>query len=268
MSLQELRKMPHLSASSINGYIDCGLSYKFGRIDKVQREFIADSLEYGSVIHKVLGEFYQNKLTGIKLSLKDIHTMFETYWTESAKRRSDLKYAEGKSFESYLLEGKELLTVYYDKLPADNFKVLAIEEAFSLNLAGIDMPIIGAFDLLEEDESGTIILTDWKTTGRAYSVDEIDKNFQLTVYNLALKSNGYADREILLKFDCLIKTKTPKFEQYYTTRSIEDMHRAIVKIMQVYDGIQKEVFIANDGHWKCGGCAFKNHCDAWFKGGA
>jgi putative RecB family exonuclease len=39
------------------------------------------------------------------------------------------------------------------------------------------------------------------------------------MYQIAAKQNGFADREILLRFDALIKTKTPKFEQYWTTRS-------------------------------------------------
>jgi len=24
--------------------------------------------------------------------------------------------------------------------------------------------------------------------------------------------------------------------------------------------------IPNDGHWKCSGCAFQEHCNRWFKG--
>jgi len=31
---------------------------------------------------------------------------------------------------------------------------------------------------------------------------------QLTVYQMSAKANGFKDRDILLKFDCLIKTKS------------------------------------------------------------
>jgi putative RecB family exonuclease len=160
-----------------------------------------------------------------------------------------------------------LLTTYYDKLPDDNFKILAIEEPFSFNIDGLEVPIIGITDLVEEDEAGTIIITDWKTSGKSYSRDDVEKNFQLTLYNMGMKANGYKDREILLRFDCLIKTKTPKFEQYYTTRTESDERRAAKKILQVWDGIKKEVFIPNDGHWKCGGCAFKVQCNKFMEGG-
>jgi putative RecB family exonuclease len=166
-----------------------------------------------------------------------------------------------------LLEGKELLTSWYNKLPENEFKVIGVEEPFILTLPDLYIPIIGYIDLLEEDESGTIIITDFKTSGRSYSNDETDKNLQLTIYQLAAKGNGYRDREILLKFDCLIKTKTPKFEQFWTSRSEVEERRAIKKIKEVWNGIHKEVFVPNDGHWKCKNCGFKKQCDEYLEGG-
>ena len=267
MDISELRKEPHLSASSIGDYIDCSLLYKLGRIDKLPMEFRSDSLEFGSVIHKVLEEHYRMKMEGNTLSAKDLHQIFEKHWRETAEDKKDIRYSEGKDFKTLLLEGKELLTVYHNKIPEDNFRIIGIEEPFSFTIGGCPVPIIGAADLIEEDESETLIITDWKTSGRAYSTEEVDKNFQLTLYQAAVKKNGYSDREILLKFDCLIKTKTPKFEQYYTTRSEIDEIRAVKKILEVWNGINKGVFIPNDGssNWKCKGCAYKKACDDWFR---
>jgi putative RecB family exonuclease len=266
MALSDLRAMPHLSASSIGDYIDCGLLFRFGRIDKLKPESRSDNMEFGSAIHPTLQEIYQNKMVGIDLGIKDIHASFEDHWTRLTYNHDDIQYSEGKNFETLLLEGKELLTTYYHKRPRDNFQILAIEEPFSFILDGCEIPIIGAFDLLEEDSSGTLIITDFKTSARAYSRDEVDKNFQLTLYQIAAKALGYTDREILLRFDCLIKTKSPKVEQYYTTRSEIDERRAVRKIIEVWNGISKGVFIPNDSpsNWKCKGCAFKKHCDEWF----
>ena len=270
MDISELRKEPHLSASSIGDYIDCGLLYKLGRIDKLLPEFHSSDLEFGSAIHKVLEAYYREKLQGNLLSVKELHTIFEKVWREVVEDQKDIRYSEGKDLKSLLLEGKELLTACYNKIQHDHqFKVIAVEEPFSFNLEGCPVPIIGAIDLIEEDESETLVITDWKTSGRAYSNDEVDRNFQLTLYQIAAKKNGYSDKEILLKFDCLIKTKTPKFEPYYTTRNEIDEIRAIKKIREVWDGITKGVFIPNDGssNWKCKGCAYKKACDQWFMEG-
>lgn len=267
MKLSELRKKPHLSASSVNKYMDCSLAYKFSKIDKIPWEYKSDALELGSVIHKVIEMYYRQKMIGKRLSLVDIHKLFEKMWFAALEKNPAIQFGKGRTPASALEQGKELLSVWYENLPDDDFQIIAIEEAFQFYMDGIDIPFIGAMDLVEEDNSGTIIITDFKTSAKAYSASEVDKNLQLTLYKMAAQSNGYKGREILLKFDCLIKTKTPKFEQYYTTRSEMDEIRAMKKIQQVYDGIQKGVFIPNDGSWKCINCSYKRACIQWFKGG-
>ena len=268
MVLSELRHQPHLSASSIGEYVECSLLYKFGRIDRLPMEFKADAMIFGTCIHRVLEQFYSAKMISEKLLLKDIHQIFETTWKGIAADREDIRYTKGNDFKSILMMGKDLLTVWYNKLPDDDFTILAIEEAFTFTLPDIPIPIIGAMDLVEEDSAGTIIITDFKTSGKAYSKSEVDQNQQLTMYQIAAKRNGYGDREILLRFDTLIKTKTPKFEQYWTTRSELDERRLIKKAAQVWDGITKGVFVANDTSWKCKGCSFKQACDEYLEGEA
>ncbi|MBM4305117.1 MAG: PD-(D/E)XK nuclease family protein [Deltaproteobacteria bacterium] len=266
MDIKELRRLPHLSASSVGDYLDCGLLYKLSRIDKIKPEFKPDALEFGSAIHLVLAEFYKQKMIGNKLSLKDVQEAFEGFWRELAEDNSDIQYAEGKDFETLLREGKELLIPWYNRVSENEFKVIGVEEPFILSLRELAVPILGYVDLIEEDESGTIIITDHKASGRSYSNDETDKNLQLTLYQIAVKANGFQGREILLKFDCLIKTKQPKFDQFWTSRTEQEEKRAIKKVQEVWNGIHKEVFIPNDGHWKCKGCGFKKHCDAFLEG--
>jgi len=266
MNLSELRQNEHLSASAILGYVDCSLAYKFGRIDKLPMEFKSDAMEFGTCIHRVLEQFYSVRMIGEKMLLKDVHQIFETTWTGIASERDDIRYNGDNDFKTLLMYGKDLLTTWYNKLPDDEFTILAIEDAFSFTLPNIPIPIIGAMDLVEEDSAGTLIITDFKTSGRAYSKDEVNQNQQLTMYQIAAKHNGYADREILLRFDTLIKTKTPKFEQYWTTRSELDERRLIKKAAQVWYGITKGVFVANDTSWKCKGCAYKNACDDYLEG--
>jgi putative RecB family exonuclease len=268
MELSELRKAPHLSASGVNEYVECSLLYRFGRIDRLPMEFVAAELEFGTVIHKVLEEFYRAKMIGEKRLLKDLHELFRALWKKTTAERSDIQYQEGQSAEMLSMLGVDLITVWHRKLQEDNFQVIAVEEAFSFNLPGISAPIIGAIDLVEEDESGALIITDFKTSGRSYSIDEVDRNQQLTVYQMAIKRNGHDGHEILLKFDCLIKTKSLRSESYWTTRSETDEIRMERKIRQVWSGISKGIFIPNDTSWKCPRCHHRKACDEWFlKGG-
>jgi putative RecB family exonuclease len=267
MSLSELRAfraLPHLSASSIGDYIDCSMLYKWGRVDKLPREYIPSTLTFGTVIHLVLESYYRGKIGGYKMPLKDLHESFKKHWHERAKDRTDIQYTDGQDFDTMLNQGIDLLSVWHENLADDNFKVLSVEEPFSIDIENLDVPIIGVTDLIEEDESGTIIITDFKTSAKAYSMDQVNNNQQLTFYQMAVKRNGFADREILLKFDCLIKTKLAKFQSYWTTRNEIDELKLVKKIQQVWDGISKGVFIPNDTHWKHNNCPYRKACDEWF----
>jgi putative RecB family exonuclease len=267
MELSILRRKPHLSASSIGTYVDCSLQYYFSYVQRLPMEFVSDALEFGSAIHLTLADFYRAKMVGDRMLLKDVHESYKQHWTNRVKDRSDIAYANQKDFQSYLIEGADLLTAWFNKLPDDSFEVIGVEEAFSFNLPGISAPIIGAIDLLESDESGALIITDFKTSARSYSVDEVDRNQQLTLYQMAMKRNGHVGHEILLKFDTLIKTKNPKCESYWTTRSETDEIRMERKIRQVWSGISKCVFVPNDTSWKCPRCHHRNVCDEWFLNG-
>ncbi len=265
MDISELRKQPHLSASQINGYIECSLSYKFSKIDKIKPEYTSDALVFGSTVHHVIAQFHQERMVGNILPAEELQKIFEICWRKNAKDREDIKYKKGKDFQTLLVEGKAILSTYREKFPLNNFTVLAIEEPFVFSLDNLTVPIIGFIDLIEEDDGGNIIISDLKTTGRAYSSNEIDSNFQLSVYNLAMRENGYHDRDIILRLDLLIKTRNPRFEQAYTVRNDEDLIRVKKKAQIVWEGISKEVFVPNDTSWKCPYCEYKNYCDEWFQ---
>ena len=122
MELSELRQKPHLSASSISTYVDCSLQYYFSYIKRLPMEFVSDALEFGSAIHLTLADFYRAKMTGDRLLLKDVHESYRQHWTNRVKDRSDIKYADQKDFQSYLIEGVDLLTAWFNKLPDDTFQ--------------------------------------------------------------------------------------------------------------------------------------------------
>jgi putative RecB family exonuclease len=239
--------------------------YKFSRIDNLRPDFLSDNLIFGSCIHRILAEFNQEKMMGNILSSDEIENMFKTDWEKSAKDNLDIQYSKGNTYRTLLNQGVKMLQEFMKRVPENDATIIAIEEPFIMRIEGLDIPLIGIMDLVEEDEDGTLTITDYKTSKRSMAISEVDSNFQLTVYYTAAKANGYADREINLKFDCLIKTRTPKFEQIYTERSSDHSAKAIKKIKLVWDGIQKGVFIPNDTSWRCHGCSYKSYCDEWFQ---
>lgn len=258
-------EIAHLSASSVNSYLDCGLQFKFAKIEKRQPEAIAEALVFGTTIHKVIELYHHERSMGKKLSVMDVTAFFEKSYAEAFEQHpGKIQFKEGKDYDFALLEGKSLLATYVTQFPETGLKVIGLEKSFSFQIEGVPIPIVGVMDMVEEDAGGNIVIVDHKTSSRSYSSDDIDKSLQLTIYGMAAKASGYADREIMLRFDCLVKTKKPKFEQYYTIRTEEDEQRAMKKIQAVYNGIVHGVFIPNDTSWKCKGCSFQKYCREWF----
>ena len=266
MDLKELRSKEHLSVSAVRSYMDCSLAYKFQRIDHLQEEGTSDNLVLGQTIHQALAGFYAALKDGELMEADDLTMLFETFWSKAATGREDIEYSNGHDFDSMLQLGRNLLEAFWEERPEEESTVLAIEEPFSFMLDGIPIPMVGIFDLVLEDDEGVITIVDHKTAARAYSASQIDYDYQLTVYQMAAKAIGFADREILLRFDCLIKTKQPKFCQYYTTRDSLEEALAARKTKAVWEAINKQVFIPNYGNWKCGYCDYVWACEEWAQG--
>ncbi|MFC1553154.1 RecB family exonuclease [candidate division KSB1 bacterium] len=263
-SIQKLRKQPHLSSSGIGDYTECSLSYMFGRIDCLKSEFTSDAMLFGTAIHSVLESFYSSLEAGMTMTLKELQVLFEEIWQSITEIRDDIQYSKGKDYNILLLEGKELLSVYCNNLPEYDYTILGIEKSFIFQIEGVPINIIGVMDLVIEDDEKVITIIDHKTSSRAFSIEEVNKNFQMSLYNLAAQQTEYTGSEILLRFDTLIKTRKPKFESYYTSRSEEDDRRTIKQVQAVWEGISKEVFIPNPNSWKCNYCQFANACNDWF----
>lgn len=266
MDIHELRRVPHLSASSVTSYIECSLAYKFERIDRLESDGVSDALILGQAVHRALADFYQAQLIGQSFDLDDLHFSFDNHWFDLIGRHDDIEYKPGANAETVNQLGQDLLALYYENISEDGCRILAIEEPFTCQLPDLPAPFIGVHDLVLEDEDGVIIIVDHKTAARSYSTSQIDQNFQMTAYQIAARANGFADREILLRLDCLIKTKQPKFEQYWTSRSEADERMAVRKIQAVWDGISKGVFLPNDTSWKCGYCGYQDACREWLQG--
>lgn len=253
----------HLSYSTINQYINCGLKLKFRKVENLKPEFISESLIFGTCIHRVLAEFNQERLKENTLPLDELKDRFEHIWIDAVKNNGEIKFKS--DYMSCLNQGKELLRVFYERNPKQSeFKVFEIENRFDLDIEGLTYPIIGYIDLLEVDEDGNFLITEYKTSARAYSNAKVDMNEQITLYHMAVQAL-YPEKQVISKIDCLIRTKSPKFEQYYTHRDQHDHNRFIKTAREVAKGIEANVFIPNTTSWQCNNCEYKKACKDWFK---
>ena len=115
---------------------------------------------------------------------------------------------------------------------------------------------MGVFDKIEQDD----VVADLKTWGRMVNADDLDGNIQLSAYAYAYRIMFKKTPE--LRLDILLKTKTPRFEQLFTSRH-ESSHIIFYNLCkEVYQSIQKNIFLPNPS-WKCNGCEYRQVCWLW-----
>ncbi len=263
MDIKELRKQPHLSFSAVNEYLMCGLKYRFGRIDKIQPQFTPDVLIFGKCIHQVCEEYNYQCLMGEIPPLHTLVNVFETCFDKAVESEDTIKYSRGKDYHALRKDGAAITKKFYENRIADDHQIIAIEEPFALEIEGLPYPFIGIIDLIEMDDNGTLLITEYKTAAKAYTKAQADESMQLTLYKLAMRQNGYSETDMQLKFDVLVKTKEPKFQRCPTVRTDEDIQRFLKVVQLAYHGISQEVFIPTTTGWMCGNCQFKEYCDQY-----
>jgi RecB family exonuclease len=142
-------------------------------------------------------------------------------------------------------------------------EILGIELPLSTMISD-DINLIGGIDLLLRDEKQNLIVVDTKTAAKAKTQTDVDNDLQLSGYSYLLVENGYASKSdfILCRLDVLRKLKTPRLEQYFTTRNVWHRKRFVIIAKSVLSGIENSVFIPTRS-WLCSDCQFSNACAGW-----
>lgn len=190
-------------------------------------------------------------------------------------------------------QGVKLVTLYNKKLAPGvrpqvkkvktkvNGKVIeteirGIEKKFEVEVAGV--PMLGYIDLIDTNDASMIysntelqlllkkgheipeemrtVVADFKTRARSVAKDEIEGSIQLTLYSLV-------EGVPLVRYDQLLKTKTPKVSRAHATRGQQDYLWLKEIIHSVAQAISAGVFPPCDPTaWVCSDrwCGFWSQC--------
>jgi hypothetical protein len=162
------------------------------------------------------------------------------------------------------------------KTNGEDVEVRGIEKKFEVTIAGV--PMLGFIDLIDTNDasmaySGTelkmltkkghevpeemrTVVSDFKTRARSVARDEIDGSIQLTLYSLV---EGIP----MVRYDQLLKTKTPKVARAHSTRGRQDYLWLKEIIHHVAMAISAGIFPpCNPTEWVCSDkwCGFWHQC--------
>ena len=170
------------SATSLKNYLECKRKFYFKYIVNIKEHHFSlkpQGFELGSIIHKILEDFYTNE---------------KTLGADAQKRLSQLfiKQTSNNPFLTYELEVWKRKMNDFISLEKERFskgiEVESLEKPFNINYKGFNLK--GVIDRVDKSKEGYEII-DYKTSS-VLKIDttktyEKSKDFQLEFYFLALK---------------------------------------------------------------------------------
>lgn len=259
----------------------CALQAKYKEIDKLpERRHIRAT--FGTCIHDALEEY---SWTG---DLEAAKKRFIYTWTYPEILNATPE--EFGQFQIGTLRGKglEILENYHEKLKFDKRTVIATEHKFCVSIG--EHIISGAVDLVEYRLSGTgkpvIAITDWKTTTKQPTLNDLRLDLQFSTYAYASLQPefwfGYApeiekykpiheDIELVQKMWDTYKDLPRRCIWYHLwgskfidagERDQSDFERMYRLIEEIAYAVKKEVFIPSIKPESCLFCSYKDQCKA------
>ena len=149
-----------------------------------------------------------------------------------------------------------MLSAFYNQIVPGN--IVEVEFPFESKLDG-DINLIGVMDLVEADEEGTLIVVEVKASKRKPTEEKLIFDLQGAIYSYAMRQSTDV-KEVLVRYDYLLRQKRPAFEQFFVTKGALEHRRMEIQIREVLQAINAGAFHPRYGWW-CRECPFRQACE-------
>ena len=243
----------HISVTQLKMYLRCPLQYKFRYIDGLKIP-PPSTITLGKTIHQTLEENFSQKVKTQKdLPLQYLKDYFSDIWDIEAK---ETQFEEDEKPGKVKDEGINLISVYH-KTHSPQIIPISVEEEFELEFENSPLKLKGYIDLI--DKNHTII--DHKIKTRSMNKQDAEQDLQLTAYYLAYKIKKQKPPKGL-RFDVIVRTKTPKIQQITLNKTDEDTTRFLKVLTQVTKAINSGIFYPHESFY-CNVCGYRELCRKW-----
>ena len=266
MNLQELRKRPHWSYSSLNSLLNiCSLQWYFQKIAKLTPAHVSVNLVNGSCYHRTLDQIYMTRKLEMPFSVEEAQDLYTEDWRRSSQEEN-IQYAK-RDRKEVEVQGRGLVKIAYENIDSSE-KILQVGEVFCVPVIHqrkfLTKPLIGEFDLVVEKEGKPLVI-DWKTSATRWAKTKADKSLQATAYSYAYQQKYGVNPKV--RFDIAVKNKTPVFEQHPTTRDPDSWNLLGVLAFKAEEMVKHDFYYPSLESFACSGCPFKGACEQYCKGG-
>lgn len=237
-----------LSASKISTYLACPRKFKFRYVWKIQAQWKAAALAFGSAVHGALETFHEQRVADLTMSAEATSGLFKIDW--AAEQLDDLKFKDDETADDLEVTGADLVRQY--ALANQSLEVVAVESSFEL-LVAEGIVLRGVFDALLTGDR----VRELKTAARNYDEGTLARHIQLSAYAWAYRE--IYDREPVLEVVAMLKLKHPRIAVHEVTRTEEDLEWFVQLVVEVARAIEAGVYPPNPS-WACADCEYVRAC--------
>ena len=266
-TLDDYRDREHWSFSALNQFLNiCSLQFYFDRIAKLPKAFTPVSLSFGSAFHRAMEWMHLVRKEGGQPDEGEARDLFRDLWSREVQEDKKIRFDEEITEDMCSTQGADLVAAYLKAADPEE-QVIEVNEAFAVPLIDvqgnvIEKPMVGELDC-RVSKAGTMTIVDWKTSARRWPKDQADKSLQPTVYLYGYRQLHAQD--VPMRFDVVVKNKTPVVEQHVTRRTEDQFHRMVELVKVVENMIAAEHWLPSEQSFYCASCPHAEACRAWHR---
>ncbi len=234
--------MRPLSYTQISLYQSCPLQYKLQYIDGLKPK---DKwyFSFGSTLHLCAQYFFKVRVPPPP-SLEELLQFYGKNWISEG-------YESVEEEANYKTYGGEILAKFWEIHSAD-FKIpVAVERIFYIDIEGVKLR--GYLDRVDKLDSGRLAIVDYKSNQGLFTQDDLEKNLQLTLYQLAAEQTWHLPVERLTLYH--LRSNTPCSCAARDEGRLAEARQLVLKVAK---SITEERFSATENQY-CP-CDFAEHC--------
>ena len=243
------------SYSRIETFRQCPLKYKFNYIDGIKRKTQSIEAFMGSRFHEAMELLYKD----IRFKAPSVNELIEHYNNQWDEKYSDSVFIVKKERtpDDYRRIGIEAINDYYKRYyPFDQSRVLGIERAFVFSLDDKDEYRLKAIiDRISQAQDSSYEIHDYKTSSSLPDQQQVDKDIQLALYQIALEKMWQDVKKVKLVWHFVAHDK-----ELISTRTKDELEAVRNQTIKLID----EIVVAKDFPAKestlCRWCSYQEIC--------
>jgi len=213
-----MENQPHLeedksskfSPSKLSVYQNCPKRYQYRYVDKISRRRKTPETVVGVAVHSTFEELYALVTGGKVPTLPELHEIYArelaAEWDETVVEK-DARFAKA----DWDKVGRDCVELYYNgHHPFSEDRTVAIEKrvGFPITVDGHEYRIEGFVDRLALAPDGAFEIVDYKTAKSLPNQQHADEDWQLALYELAVRREWPDTKEVRLKWHYVRHGKT------------------------------------------------------------